>query len=36
VPVPVPAAGASRKRWLTAALFLVALAAGFLGVWLLG
>ncbi len=34
---PVPAGGTSgSKRWLAAVLFLVALAAGFLGVWLLG
>ncbi|HEX8819230.1 MAG TPA: serine/threonine-protein kinase [Archangium sp.] len=33
---PVPAAGASRVRWLAAGLFLLALGAGFLAVWLLG
>jgi serine/threonine-protein kinase len=32
---PSPGTGVSRRVWLTAGLFLVALAAGFLAVWLL-
>ncbi len=32
---PLPGAGISRRVWLTAGLFLVALAAGFLVVWLM-